>query len=132
MENKKLELKHSNYAVDKGVATITLSRPERLNAFTPRMMDELLGLFEQVDRDDSVRAVVVTGEGRAFCAGADLSTGGSTFDSEAHGETGGLDAHRDGGGRVTLAIHRCRKPVHEGSDVSIVGFVRRDRVPVLF
>jgi enoyl-CoA hydratase/carnithine racemase len=111
MKNEKLELKQTTYAVDNGVATITLSRPERLNAFTLRMMDELLGLFEQVDRDDSVRAVVVTGEGRAFCAGADLSTGGSTFNSEAHGETGGLDAHRDGGGRVTLAIHRCRKPV---------------------
>ncbi|HVU03457.1 MAG TPA: crotonase/enoyl-CoA hydratase family protein [Polyangiaceae bacterium] len=89
------------------VATITLNRPERLNAYTGTMRDELVDVFGAVDRDDSVRAVVVTGEGRAFCAGADLGSGGDTFN---HPESRVAD-YRDGGGRVTLAIHRMRKPV---------------------
>lgn len=91
-----------------GVLTVTLHRPERLNAFTVPMMVELLRLFDEIDADDEVRAVVVTGAGRAFCAGADLGGGGGTFDAsreEAAGE------HRDGGGRVTLRIFECSKPV---------------------
>jgi enoyl-CoA hydratase/carnithine racemase len=91
-----------------GVSTLTLHRPERLNAFTPRMMEELLAVFDEIDADDDVRAVIVTGAGRGFCAGADLGGGGSTFD--ASGEES-LDAHRDGGGRVTLRIFESRKPV---------------------
>ncbi len=91
-----------------GVLTVTLHRPERLNAFTPRMMGELLSLFDEIDADDDVRAVIVTGAGRGFCAGADLGGGGSTFD--ASGEES-VDAHRDGGGRVALRIFECLKPV---------------------
>jgi enoyl-CoA hydratase/carnithine racemase len=68
------------YAVDDGVATVTLNRPEKMNAFTARMMAELIEVFDRTDKDDAVRAVIVTGAGRAFCAGADLSSGGATFD----------------------------------------------------
>ena len=105
------DLKETQYSVDNRVATVTLNRPERLNAFTGRMMFELLEIVEEIDRDDDVRAVVVTGAGRAFCAGADLGSGGSTFDSEKAGHRVGVSGHRDGGGQVTLALFGCRKPV---------------------
>jgi enoyl-CoA hydratase/carnithine racemase len=95
------------YDVAARIATITLSRPERLNAFTTLMGEELISAFDEADRDDGVRAVVVTGAGRGFCAGADLGAGGGTFDYAA---THRAD-HRDGGGQVALAIFRCRKPV---------------------
>ena len=70
------------YLVADRIATITLNRPDRLNAFTQVMRDELIGAFDQADSDDDVRAVVVTGRGRAFCAGADLSAGGDTFNAD--------------------------------------------------
>ncbi|HEX9681661.1 MAG TPA: enoyl-CoA hydratase-related protein [Acidimicrobiales bacterium] len=101
------------YEVTDGVATITLNRPEQLNAFTFRMMDELLDVFDRTDADDGVGAVVVTGAGRAFCAGADLSAGVSAFDGSATAEAGD-DRHaipRDGGGRVALRIYESLKPV---------------------
>lgn len=91
-----------------GVATITLDRPDKLNAFTATMMTELLDAFDRTDGDDTVRAVVVTGAGRAFCAGADLSSGGGTFDYRAGGSA---EAHRDGGGLVALRIFESKKPV---------------------
>jgi len=97
------------YAVDAGVLTITLNRPERLNAFTARMMYELLDAFERADADDAVRAVIVTGAGRAFCAGADLGSGGGTFDYA--GEAQPIESHRDGGGLVALRIFASKKPV---------------------
>ncbi len=106
-----MDLQHTKYEVVGRVALVTLSRPEKLNAFTTRMMEELLGIFAEANRDDTVRAVVVTGAGKAFCAGADLSAGRSTFDSDSGEDTVGLSGHRDGGGRVTLEIHACRKPV---------------------
>jgi enoyl-CoA hydratase/carnithine racemase len=106
-----MKLTQVEYTVDHRVATVTLSRPEQMNAFTATMMRELLEIFENVDHDDGVRAVVVTGAGRAFCAGADLSAGGGTFDSSAAGREVGVAGHRDGGGQVALAIHACRKPV---------------------
>ncbi len=99
--------KHITYDVADHVATITLSRPEKLNAFTATMARELLAAFDLIDDDDEVRAVVVTGAGRGFCAGADLSGGGETFD---YGP-GTADVHRDGGGIVTLRIFECLKPV---------------------
>lgn len=105
------------YAVEDGVATITLSRPEKLNAFTVEMMDEMLDALDRVDADDDVRAVIVTGEGRAFCAGADLSEGANAFvfEGEVVRADGGLnyaaEAARDGGGRVTLRLFECLKPV---------------------
>jgi enoyl-CoA hydratase/carnithine racemase len=69
--------------VDDGIATVTLNRPEKLNAFTAQMRDELIAVFDETDADDDVRAVIVTGAGKAFCAGADLSAGGQTFDYAA-------------------------------------------------
>src|SRR5437764_13637497 len=97
------------YAVDDGIATITLNRPEALNAFTGQMMSEMIDAFDQIDADDSVRAVVVTGAGRGFCAGADLSGGGATFDA---GQRSSAPAdHRDGGGPLTVRIFKSTTPV---------------------
>ncbi len=103
-------------AVDSGVLTITLDRPDKLNAFTGRMMFELIDAFDRADADDDVRVVVVTGSGRGFCAGADLSGGAGTFDVGAQGGDVGVAAddqgvNRDGGGRVSLRIFACTKPV---------------------
>jgi len=95
--------------VSDGVFTITLNRPDRLNAFTPAMKDELIAAFDHADTDDDVRAVIVTGAGRGFCAGADLQAGGQTFDYRARGVAD--DVPRDGGGQVTLRIFECTKPV---------------------
>lgn len=96
--------------VSEGVATITLDRPEKLNAFTTRMQHELLAAFDRTDEDDSVRAVIVTGRGRAFCAGADLSAGGETFARTGAESTVGVGT-RDGGGQVVLRIFESKKPV---------------------
>jgi enoyl-CoA hydratase/carnithine racemase len=106
------------------VLTITLNRPDKLNAFNRTMMDELIRAFDLADADDAVRAVIVTGAGRAFCAGADLSQGAKSFDYAARGDRPGAAAAmqggevdwadesvRDGGGRVTLRIYNCLKPV---------------------
>jgi enoyl-CoA hydratase/carnithine racemase len=101
-----MEFTQIRYEVADRVLTITLDRPERLNAFTETMRDELVAAFDQADADDDVRAVVVTGAGRAFCAGADLSGGGATFDRGELEET-----WRDGGGQVSLRIFRSTKPV---------------------
>jgi enoyl-CoA hydratase/carnithine racemase len=101
----------TTYEVQKGVALIRLNRPEQLNAFTPVMRKELLALFQKADEDDAVRAVVVTGQGRAFCAGADLSAGGSSFEKAQTVGQAAISRHRDGGGQVALAIFNCRKPV---------------------
>ncbi len=105
-----------------GVLNVTLNRPEKLNAFTVGMMSDLLDLFDRVDADDSVRVVVLTGAGRGFCAGADLSSGAETFDSEAAGVADGGDrAPRDGGGRVTLRIYNCKKPIIAAINGAAVG-----------
>ena len=98
------------YDVADGIATVTLHRPDKLNAFTRRMRDELIRAFAQADDDDRVRVVIVTGAGRAFCAGADLSAGVDTFD-HARRDDAGLEDRRDGGGRVSLRIFESRKPV---------------------
>jgi len=104
-----LDFEQIRYEVADGVLTITLNRPDRLNAFTGTMMDELIAAFDASDADDDVRAVVVTGEGRAFCAGADLGAGGETFDYRARIADG--EVSRDGGGRVVLRIYDSLKPV---------------------
>ena len=96
------------YDVRDAVLTITLHRPDRLNAFTTRMMHELIDVFDRADADDAVRAIIVTGAGRAFCAGADLGGGGDTFNYRGEEP---IDRHRDGGGRVTLRIFESKKPV---------------------
>src|SRR5919106_3888874 len=98
------------YEVAEGVLTIALNRPDRLNAFTGTMARELIEAFDQADADDSVRAVVVTGAGRGFCAGADLGSGGSTFDWSERA-TGDGDVPRDTGGQVSLRIFESVKPV---------------------
>jgi enoyl-CoA hydratase/carnithine racemase len=93
------------------VLTITLNRPERLNAWTAQMGEELRAAFDRADADDEVRAVIVTGAGRGFCAGADLASGGDTFDYRAreHAESAGLP--RDNGGQLTLRVFESTKPV---------------------
>jgi enoyl-CoA hydratase/carnithine racemase len=99
------------YDVDAHVATITLHRPERLNAFTGTMMHELISAFDRADADDDVRAVIVTGAGRAFCAGADLSSGGETFARGGSDVQTDAGVPRDGGGLAALRIFGSRKPV---------------------
>jgi enoyl-CoA hydratase/carnithine racemase len=108
------------YQVSDRVATVTLNRPDKLNAFTPRMRDELINSFERADADDGVRAVIVTGAGRAFCAGADLSQGGDTFNAAKRGDAG-LEGQRDGGGRVALRIYQSKKPVIAAVNGAAVG-----------
>jgi enoyl-CoA hydratase/carnithine racemase len=112
------------YEVEDNIATITLHRPDKMNAFTHVMMNEMIAAFDQIDADDNVRAVIVTGHGdRAFCAGADLtpSNGGRVF---ASGET--VDSLsdgnvRDGGGMLTLRIYECKKPVIAAVNGAAVG-----------
>ncbi|WP_447752242.1 crotonase/enoyl-CoA hydratase family protein [Sphingopyxis fribergensis] len=104
------------YSLDDHVATITLSRPEKLNAFNTRMMAELVELLDHTDRDDAVRAIILTGEGRAFCSGADLSGGAKSFEFSRRGEpereaTKVNGIYRDGGGRVTMRLFDSLKPV---------------------
>jgi len=114
------------YAVEDGIATITLNRPDKLNAFNTTMMKELIAAFDETDADDNVRVVIVTGAGRAFCAGADLSAGAATFDYD---QRGGEDkaarqeegVHRDGGGLVTLRIYDSLKPVISACNGAAVG-----------
>ena len=97
------------YSVRDGVATITLNRPDKLNALTAEMIEGLFAAFDQTDGDDDVRAVIVTGAGRAFCAGADLSRGARTFDYRRN--AGDAQTHRDPGGVLALRIYRSLKPV---------------------
>jgi enoyl-CoA hydratase/carnithine racemase len=103
-----MEFETIRYEVADNVLTITLDRPERLNAFTETMGAELIEAFERADGDDEVRAIIVTGSGRGFCAGMDLQAGGATFD---YGERPGDEVPRDGGGRLVLRIFECAKPV---------------------
>jgi enoyl-CoA hydratase/carnithine racemase len=109
------------YEVAEQILTITLNRPEKLNAFNATMMRELIEAFDTADSDDDIRAIIVTGAGRAFCAGADLSSGADTFDRDAQrglvkrladGRVDYSDPNtRDGGGQLTLRIFKCLKPV---------------------
>jgi enoyl-CoA hydratase/carnithine racemase len=95
--------------VQDGILTITLNRPDRLNAWTQTMCGELIAAFDQADADDDVRVVIVTGAGRGFCAGADLEAGGATFDWRERG--GGGPVPEDNGGQFTLRVFESRKPV---------------------
>lgn len=109
------------YEIADQILTLTLNRPEKLNAFNAAMQRELIAAFDAADADDDVRAIIVTGAGRGFCAGADLSSGADTFDRDAkrgpvkrlaNGDTDYSDPQvRDGGGQVTLRIFKCLKPV---------------------
>jgi enoyl-CoA hydratase/carnithine racemase len=104
-----MDFEEIRYELDGHVATITLDRPDRLNAFTGTMARELIAAFDAADADDAVRAVIVTGAGRGFCAGADLGGGAGTFDWRDRQEDGGVP--RDTGGRVSLRIFESTKPV---------------------
>src|SRR5215469_2316102 len=97
------------YSVRDGVATITLNRPDKLNALTGEMIEGLFAAFDRTDSDDDVRVVIVTGAGRAFCAGADLSRGARTFDYRPDARP--VEPHRDPGGALVLRIYRSLKPV---------------------
>jgi enoyl-CoA hydratase/carnithine racemase len=116
-----MEYAHILYAVDDGLATITLHRPEVMNAFTNRMMHELLDAFDRIDADDGVRAVIVTGSGRAFCAGADLSHGRDVFAKGGSDVQTDAGVPRDGGGMVALRIFECKKPVIGAINGAAVG-----------
>lgn len=124
------------YDVADGVATLTLFRPDKMNAFTARMMHEMIDAFDRIDADDNVRAVIVTGEGRAFCAGADLGQGAKTFDyadrpDKPRGDESPIRADgtidyghksvRDGGGLLSLRIFKCLKPVIAAVNGAAVG-----------
>ena len=109
------------YEVSEQIATITLNRPDKLNSFTNRMLKEIIAAFDESDADDNVRAVIVTGSGRAFCAGADLSGRGETFakgGSDVKAKTGVM---RDGGGLVSLRIFESKKPVIGAINGAAVG-----------
>ena len=111
------------YEVSEGILTVTLHRPEQMNAFTPQMANELIDAFQRASQDDEIRAVIVTGAGKAFCAGMDLSAAGNVFGldesqrptladmHERFDEPAFIEGVRDTGGRVTLAIYECTKPV---------------------
>ncbi|MEP3248198.1 MAG: crotonase/enoyl-CoA hydratase family protein [Sneathiella sp.] len=99
------------YEIEGPLLILTLNRPDRLNAFTHVMRDELINAFDRADDDDEVRAIIMTGAGRAFCAGADLAAGRDTFNYDARGVKSDTDIHRDGGGRVTLRMFQCKKPI---------------------
>ena len=101
---------------------ISLNRPEKLNAFTKTMQDELIKAFDYTDQTDGIKFVVITGEGRAYCAGADLVDGPNTFNYAEEGNRLSNDDHRDGGGLVALRIFRSKKP--------IIGAINGDAVGV--
>ncbi|MCX7309365.1 MAG: crotonase/enoyl-CoA hydratase family protein [Afipia sp.] len=121
------------YEIADNILTITLNRPDKMNAFTGIMQKELIAAFDAADADDNVRAIIITGAGKAFCAGADLSEGGATFDRAARKDrkTAPLrpngevewsdDAVRDGGGRVTLRMYKCLKPIIGAINGAAVG-----------
>src|SRR5437763_3335288 len=119
------------YEVAEQILTITLNRPDKLNAFNAAMQKEMIDAFDAADQDDNIRAIIVTGAGRAFCAGADLSSGADTFDRDAKrgsirrlgdGRVDYSDPNvRDGGGQVTLRIFKCLKPVIAAINGAAVG-----------
>jgi enoyl-CoA hydratase/carnithine racemase len=121
------------WEVDAGILTLTLNRPEQMNSFTVEMANELIAAFEAASNDDDVRAVVVTGAGKAFCAGMDLSAEGNVFgldetlqptlqDMRERLEDPAIESGvRDTGGQVVLAIYECKKPVIAAINGAAVG-----------
>ena len=108
------------YDVEDGILTITLNRPEALNAFTREMHAEMIDACDRADADDNIKAIIVTGAGRGFCAGADLSGGSSTFDADARADReSGLQP--DGGGVLTLRLYDLNKPIIAAINGAAVG-----------
>ena len=129
------EFTQIQYAVAHGIATITMHRPEKMNAFTNVMMREMCTAFDLVDADDAVRAVIVTGSSeRAFCAGADLTpdAGGDVFASRSEVESLSDERVRDSGGRLTLRIFQCKKPVIGAINGAAVGIGATMQLPMDF
>lgn len=116
-----MSYEHILYETDGPILTITLNRPDRMNAFTHIMRDELIDAFDRADADDTIRAVIITGAGKAFCAGADLGAGKDTFNYKARGLSDGSTVHRDGGGRVTLRMFESKKPIIGAINGAAVG-----------
>ena len=119
-----MEYQHIRTELADNILTVTLNLPDRMNAFTLRMKDELVHVFGEADRDNQVRAVVVTGAGRAFCAGMEMQPedGGHVFGyDDAEGEEPPVETIRDSGGEVSLAIFNCRKPVIGALNGAAVG-----------
>ena len=121
------------YSVDSNIATISLNRPDQLNAFTNRMAVDLISAFDHSDADDDVKVVIVTGSGRGFCAGADLSSGCDAliFDEEADSDVLAVDGIiRDGGGRVAMRIFNSIKPVIAAVNGPAVGVGATMQLPM--
>ncbi len=109
------------YEVDENIATITLDRPDHLNSFTVVMLRELLEALDSADADDNVRAIIFTGSGRAFCAGADLAAGADTFNYDQLAGATQTKLRRDGGGLLSLRIFNSKKPVIGAINGAAVG-----------
>ena len=120
------------YDVEDGIATVTMNRPDRLNAFSKAMVEELIDVIDVTDADDAVRAVIFTGAGRGFCAGADLSAGAKTFDKSERPSTDSIEALRDGGGRVTLRFYESKKPLIAAVNGPAVGIGMTMQLPMDF
>jgi enoyl-CoA hydratase/carnithine racemase len=122
-----------DYAVEGGIAVVTFSRPDKMNTYNATMMVEMLDLFDRTDADDALRALVITGSGRAFCAGADLGAGGETFAARPGSRPTDIEVNgvrRDGGGRVTLRIYRSVKPVIAAVNGAAVGVGATMQLPM--
>ena len=104
--------------LDAGIFTVTLNRPDRLNALNATLLKELLEVFDEIDRNDAIRVAIVTGAGRGFCAGADLGGGSAAFD---HSTEESAQEHRDGGGLASLRIFESRKPLIAAINGAAVG-----------
>ncbi|QIX25528.1 crotonase/enoyl-CoA hydratase family protein [Nocardioides sp. JQ2195] len=100
-----------DYTVDDKILTLTLNRPDKMNAVTQQMREELIEAFAKANEDPDVAVIVVTGSGKAYCAGADVSGGSKTFDPKARGWADNVEDYRDGGGQITLQIFESTKPV---------------------
>ncbi len=124
-----MDYEQIRYEVEESILTITLNRPEKLNAFTHTMLEELLDALDRADGDDAVRAIIFTGSGRGFCAGADLSAGSRSFDADARPDRpSGLN--RDGGGRLTLRLYECNKPLIAAVNGAAVGVGATMQLPM--
>ena len=119
------------YGVEDNILTITFNRPEKLNAFNNTMRNEVIDALDRADADDDIRVIIFTGAGRAFCAGADLSGGGATFNRDVNADGGVVNKiHRDGGGLVSLRIYDCLKPTIAAFNGAAVGVGITSMLPV--